>query len=135
MRRSGLLIAAGVITATAGLFLNGAAYGQAAAPALKVYISADMEGITGVVSETQSGSSGSEYETYRHGRGLWCSGARRFLPAVQGLAELPAGAQGFAELPSRAGGARLAPTFGPSRGRRHQRVEQPHQHAVEQRCE
>lgn len=39
--------------------------GVAAQQPLKVYISADMEGIDGVVGHRQSSSSGSEYEKYR----------------------------------------------------------------------
>lgn len=37
----------------------------AAAEELRVYISADMEGVTGVVSRTQNSPEGREYETYR----------------------------------------------------------------------
>ena len=38
---------------------------SAAQPALKIYISADMEGVAGVVSEQQLGPSGFEYDRFR----------------------------------------------------------------------
>src|SRR5215470_3634295 len=49
-------------------FLNPIARSQAAPAAkkLKVYISVDMEGVAGVVTADQLGSSGFEYERFRH---------------------------------------------------------------------
>src|SRR5688572_7424601 len=48
----------------AALLLLGASPVSAQTP-LKVYISADMEGIGGVATRVQSASSGAEYEKYR----------------------------------------------------------------------
>ena len=64
-----------VLVTLATLFGAGAASGQAR---LKVYISADMEGITGVVSPEQLGPTGFEYQRARE----WMTG--EVLAAIQG---------------------------------------------------